>query len=151
MYKSCCLLGVEKSCTDLTKVILSSGVQRVDFEVYKNQDKENLKRVAWGLDVGHEDRTRIKSLMFAFAYFLRFILYIFLFMQVFYLKANYLCFSVCAAIVCRSYKYNNESLAGIKINPDKYDLPEGYSPLLGSDTHSIALNVVHSLEKWYHL
>ena len=34
-----------------------------------DQDKENLKRVAWGLDVGHEDRTRIKSLVFAFAFF----------------------------------------------------------------------------------
>ena len=39
----------------------------------QNQDKENLKRVAWGLDVGHEDRTRIKSLVFEFVYFLRFI------------------------------------------------------------------------------
>ena len=26
-----CLLGVEKSCTNLTKVVLSSGVQGVDF------------------------------------------------------------------------------------------------------------------------
>ena len=34
----------------------------------QNQDKENLKRVAWGLDVGQEDRTRIKSLVFAFAF-----------------------------------------------------------------------------------
>ena len=54
----------------------------------KNQDKKNLKRVAWVLDVGHEDRTRIKSLVFAFAYFLRFILCIFFFLQVFYLNCN---------------------------------------------------------------
>jgi len=53
----------------LTKGVLSSGVQGVDFGVYQNQDKENLKRVAWGLDVGHENRTRIKSLVFAFAFF----------------------------------------------------------------------------------
>ena len=41
--------------------------------MYQNQDKKNLKWVARGLDVGHEDRTRIKSLVFVFAYFLRFI------------------------------------------------------------------------------
>ena len=46
------LLGIEKSCTDLTKVVLSSGIQGVNFGV-QNQDKENLKRVAWGLDIGH--------------------------------------------------------------------------------------------------
>ena len=38
---------------------LSSGVQDVDFGYTKSMIKENLKRVAWGLDVGHEDRTRI--------------------------------------------------------------------------------------------
>ena len=38
---------------------LSSGVHGVDFECTKSRIKENLKRVAWGLDVGHEDRTRI--------------------------------------------------------------------------------------------
>jgi len=48
--------------------------------VYQNKDKKNLKRVAWGLDVGHEDRTKIKSLVFVFAYFLRFILCIFSFL-----------------------------------------------------------------------
>ena len=30
------LLGVEKSCTDLTKVVLSSGVQEVDFGCTKS-------------------------------------------------------------------------------------------------------------------
>ena len=69
----------------------------------QNQDKKNLKRVAWGLDVGHEDRTRIKSLVFAFVFFLRFILCIFLFLQVFLLNIIHLCFSVCVAIVYRSY------------------------------------------------
>jgi len=29
------------------------------FWVYKSRIKENLKRVAWELDVGHEDRTTI--------------------------------------------------------------------------------------------
>ena len=38
---------------------LSSGVHGVNFGCTKSRIKENLKRVAWGLDVGHEDRTRI--------------------------------------------------------------------------------------------
>ena len=38
---------------------LSNGVHGVDFGCTKSRIKENLKRVAWGLDVGHEDRTRI--------------------------------------------------------------------------------------------
>ena len=38
---------------------LSSGVHDCDFRCTKLRIKENLKRVAWGLDVGHEDRTRI--------------------------------------------------------------------------------------------
>ena len=58
----------KRSCTYLANGVLSSGVQ-VLFWVYSNQEKENLKRVAWGLDVGHKNRTRIKSLMFAFAFF----------------------------------------------------------------------------------
>jgi len=44
--KSCSLLGIEKSCIDLAKAILSRGAQGVDFGMYQNQDKENLKRVA---------------------------------------------------------------------------------------------------------
>ena len=28
---------------------------RVKFGMYHNQDKENFKRGAWGLDIGHED------------------------------------------------------------------------------------------------
>jgi len=35
--------------------------------------KENLKRVAWGLDVGQEDRTRINLLCLRLLSFLRFI------------------------------------------------------------------------------
>ena len=38
---------------------LSSGVHGCDFGCTKSRIKENLKRAAWGLDVGHEDRTRI--------------------------------------------------------------------------------------------
>ena len=53
MYKSCCLLGVEKSYTDLAKVVLSSGVQGVNFGVYQNQDKKNLMPGCLGLDIGH--------------------------------------------------------------------------------------------------
>ena len=53
----------------MLKGVLSSGVQEVDFGVYQNQNKKNLKWVVWGLDVGHEDRIRIKSLVFEFAFF----------------------------------------------------------------------------------
>ena len=67
-----CLLGAEKSCTDLVKIVCQVVYKELILGV-QNRDKENLKRVAWGLDEGQEDRTRIKSLMFAFAYFLRFI------------------------------------------------------------------------------
>ena len=38
-----------------------------------------------------------------------------------------------------------------EINPDKQDLPEGFSPLLGSDTHGVNLSEGHFLEKRYHL
>ena len=38
---------------------LSSGVHVVLILGCKVKLKENLKRVAWGLDVGHKDRTRI--------------------------------------------------------------------------------------------
>jgi len=34
--------------------------------------KENLKRVAWGLDVGQEDQTRINHLCLCLIYFLWF-------------------------------------------------------------------------------
>ena len=64
-----CLLSIEKSYTDLAKVILSSGVQVVDFGCTKSRIQKISSGVAWGLDVGQEDRTRIKSLVFAFAFF----------------------------------------------------------------------------------
>ena len=60
-----CLLGVEKSCTDLAKVVCQVVYKELILGI-QNRDKENLKRVTWGLDVGQEDRSRIKSLMFAF-------------------------------------------------------------------------------------
>jgi len=34
-----------------------------------------------------------------------------------------------------------------KINLDKKDLPEGFPPLQGSETHGMALNDSHLLEK----
>jgi len=70
-----CLLGIEKSCTDLVKVVCQV-VYKVLVLSVQNKVKENLKRVAWGLDVGQEDRIRIKSLLFVFAYFLRLISFI---------------------------------------------------------------------------
>ena len=63
-----CLLSVEKSCTDLAKVVLSSGVQGVDFGCTKSRIRKISSGVAWRLDVGQEDRTRIKSLVFAFIF-----------------------------------------------------------------------------------
>ena len=53
----------------IVKGCLSSGVQGVGFACIKSRIKKNLKRVAWGLDVGQEDRTRIKSLIFVFVFF----------------------------------------------------------------------------------
>ena len=45
----------------MAKGVLSSGVQVLFLGVSKS-GKENLKRIAWGLDVGHKDRTRINLL-----------------------------------------------------------------------------------------
>ena len=67
--KICYLLNEEKSCTNLTKVVCQVVYKELILGVYQNQEKENLKRVAWRLDVGHKDRIRIKSLVFAFAFF----------------------------------------------------------------------------------
>ena len=75
------LLGVDKRCTRkfsswcreelyrFGKGYFVKWCTRSWFWVYKIKNKENLKRVAWGLDVGHKDRSRIKSLMFAFVFF----------------------------------------------------------------------------------
>ena len=57
---------------DLAKVVYQMVYNELIF--VQNQDKKIIKRVAWGLDVGQEDRTRIKSLVFA--YFLRFIFFL---------------------------------------------------------------------------
>ena len=64
-----CLLGVEKSFTDLAKVIMSSGVQGVDFGCTKLRIRKIPNGFAWGRDVGQEERTRIKSFVFAFVFF----------------------------------------------------------------------------------
>ena len=65
------VLLVEEKVYTFGKGDLSSGVHGCDFGCTKSRLKENLKRVAWGLDVGHKDRTRI--ILFAFVYSLRFI------------------------------------------------------------------------------
>ena len=52
----------------MAKGVLSSGVQVLILGASKS-GKENLKRIAWGLDVSHKDRTRIRSLVFAFEIF----------------------------------------------------------------------------------
>jgi len=66
--------------------------------VHKIKGKENLKRVAWRLDVGQEDRIRIKSLVFAFAFFEIY----FLTCKFFYLTLISL-FEYCVDIIFRSY------------------------------------------------
>ena len=53
------MLLVEEKVYTFGKGDLSSGVHGYDFGCTKSRIKENLKRVAWGLDVGHKDRTRI--------------------------------------------------------------------------------------------
>ena len=60
------VLLVEEKVYTFGKGDLSSGVHGCDFGYTKSRIKENLKRVAWGLDVGHEDRTRINLLCLLF-------------------------------------------------------------------------------------
>ena len=55
------LLGIEKSCTDLAKIVCQVVYEELILGV-QNQDKKSLKQADWGLDVGQEDWTRIKSL-----------------------------------------------------------------------------------------
>ena len=57
--RCCGLLGCMKSCTHLAKGICQVVCKELILGVQSQRIKENLKRVAWGLDVGHEDRTRI--------------------------------------------------------------------------------------------
>ena len=59
----CCrLLGCKKSCTHLVKGICQVVCKVLILGVQSQRLKENLKRVAWGLDVGHKDRIRINHL-----------------------------------------------------------------------------------------
>ena len=66
------LLGWRSSCTKVKGfswwkrrcIHLEKGILQVVYMLYwfwvaRSRIKENLKRVAWGLDVGHKDRTRI--------------------------------------------------------------------------------------------
>ena len=81
------LLGVEEKLYKMFVLLVVRGVvhswQRVVCQVvYKvlvlgvsKSGKENLKRIAWGLDVGHKDQTRInhlclRLLSFSVIYFL---------------------------------------------------------------------------------
>ena len=69
LYKS--VFGLKRLCTRclvflvVRRVVhiwqrdLSSGLQGVDFGCTKSKVKGKSQGVAWGLDVGHEDRTRI--------------------------------------------------------------------------------------------
>ena len=69
--RCCCLLGLRRVVYIWQRGIVK-WCTRCWFWVYKIKGKENLKRVAWGLDAGQEDWTRIKSFVFAFALFLSF-------------------------------------------------------------------------------
>ena len=71
LYKEFVLLVVRGVCTHLAKGVLSSDVQVLVLGVSKS-GKKNLKRIAWGLDVGNKDRTRINLLCLRLLYFLRF-------------------------------------------------------------------------------
>ena len=64
------LLGCKKSCTHLTKEICQVVCKVLILGVQSQRIKENLKCVAWGLDVGHGDRTRINHLCLPLLYFL---------------------------------------------------------------------------------
>ena len=80
------LLGVEEKLYKVFVLLVVRGVvhiwQRSFCQVvYKvlvlgvsKSGKENLKRIAWGLDVGHKDRTNINILSLRLHYFLSFVL-----------------------------------------------------------------------------
>ena len=57
-----CSLGCKRSCTHLVKGICQVVCKVLILGVQSQRIKENFKRVAWGLDVGHDDRTRINHL-----------------------------------------------------------------------------------------
>ena len=73
LYKVFCLLGCKKSCIHLAKEICQVVYKVLILGVQNQKLKENLTWVAWGLDVGQEDRTRINLLCLHFLSFLRFI------------------------------------------------------------------------------
>jgi len=52
------LFGVKRSCAHLAKGVCQVVYKALVVGVHKSR-KENLKHFAWGLDVGHKDRTRI--------------------------------------------------------------------------------------------
>jgi len=79
--RCCGLLGCKKSCTHLAKGICQVVFKVLILGVQSQRIKENLKRVAWGLDVGHEDRTRINLSYLRLFYFL---IFNFLLLQVLY-------------------------------------------------------------------
>ena len=60
----------KKSCTDLTKGICQVVYKELILGVQNQRLKKNLKPVAWGLDVGQEDRTKINYLCLRLIYFL---------------------------------------------------------------------------------
>ena len=71
------LLGVEKRCTRKLSSWYTEELYGFDKGCFvkwctRSWFWDNLKRVAWGLDIGQEDRISIKSLVFAFALFLSF-------------------------------------------------------------------------------
>ena len=94
----------KKSCTHLAKGILSSGVLVLVLCVSKLRMKK-LKRIAWGLDVGHKNRTRI-NLLSLHLLFSEFYLVNFYFLQVVlfkkFINTIHPSSSVCVAVY-RSY------------------------------------------------
>ena len=61
--------------------MFSQVVYKVSVLGVSKSGKENLKRIAWGLDVGHKDRTRINLLSLRL-HFSEFYLVNFYFLQV---------------------------------------------------------------------
>jgi len=62
LYKVFGLLGCKKSCTHLAKGMIQVVCKVLTLGVQSQRIKENLKWVAWRLDVGHENRIRINHL-----------------------------------------------------------------------------------------
>jgi len=89
--RCCGLLGYKKSCIHLAKEICQVIYKVLILGIQNQRLKENLKRMAWRLDIGQEDRIRINHLCLRS---LSFLWFNFLLCKFIYLTIIILCSSV---------------------------------------------------------